>query len=157
MPLPDARPPDNRPLRSVLYMPASNRRAIAKARDLDADALILDLEDAVAPESKGEARAILLDELATGGFGHRRMIARINGAATAWGEADLAALARAPLEAVLVPKIGAPEDIVALSGAMDRAGFDPHVALWVMIETPAAVLAIERIAAGVSIITHSAT
>ena len=138
---------DTRPLRSALYMPASNRRAIAKARGLDADALILDLEDAVAPESKDAARTVLVEELTTGGFGHRRMIARVNASTTEWGEADLAALAAAPLEAILVPKIERPEDITRLSQAMDRLGFAPGVALWVMIETPAAVLAIERIAA----------
>ena len=142
---------DTRPLRSALYMPASNRRAIAKARELDADALILDLEDAVAPESKEAARAVLVEELATGGFGHRRMIARINASAgagtTEWGEADLAALAATPLEAILVPKIERPEDIARLSQAMNRLDFAPGVALWVMIETPSAVLAIERIAA----------
>ena len=138
---------DTRPLRSALYMPASNRRAIAKARGLDADALILDLEDAVAPESKDAARTVLVEELTTGGFGHRRMIARVNASTTEWGEADLAALAAAPLEAILVPKIERPEDIARLSQAMDRLGFAPGVALWVMIETPAAVLAIERIAA----------
>lgn len=138
---------DARPLRSALYMPASNRRAIAKARDLDADALILDLEDAVLPENKLAARALLVEELGVGGFGHRRMIARVNAGDTPWGEADLVALAAAPLEAVLVPKITRAQDIADLSQAMDRLGFAPHVALWVMIETPAAVLAIERIAA----------
>ena len=137
---------DSRPLRSVLYMPASNRRAIAKARALDADALILDLEDAVAPETKGTARDVLIDELAAGGFGHRRMIARINAIASPWGEADLAALATASIEAILVPKIENAGQIAQLSQAMDRLGFAPQVALWVMIETPAAVLAIERIA-----------
>lgn len=138
---------DTRPLRSALYMPASNRRAIAKARGLDADALILDLEDAVAPESKAAARAVLVEELVVGGFGHRRMIARVNAGTTEWGDADLAALATAPLEAILVPKIDRADDIARLSQAMDRLGFAPAVALWVMIETPAAVLAIERIAA----------
>ena len=137
---------DSRPLRSVLYMPASNRRAIAKARALDVDALILDLEDAVAPETKGTARDVLVDELAAGGFGHRRMIARINAIASPWGEADLAALATASIEAILVPKIENAGQIAQLSQAMDRLGFAPQVALWVMIETPAAVLAIERIA-----------
>jgi len=138
---------DARPLRSVLYMPASNRRAIAKARGLDADALILDLEDAVAPESKEAARAVLVEELGAGGFGHRRMIARVNAGDTPWGDPDLAALASAPLEAVLVPKIERADQIASLSQAMDRLGFAADVALWVMIETPAAVLAIERIAA----------
>lgn len=139
--------PDARPLRSLLYMPASNRRAIDKARGLDTDAVALDLEDAVAPEMKAEARAALLEELAAGGFGHRRMIARINALATPWGHDDLAALAAAPVEAVLVPKVDDADDVIALSRAMDAAGYAPGVKLWVMIETPRAVLALERIAA----------
>lgn len=138
---------DHRPLRSLLYMPASNRRAIEKARGLDADAIALDLEDAVAPEMKAEARAILVAELAAGGFGHRRMVGRINALATPWGHDDLAALAAAPLDALLAPKVDDAHDVVALSRAMDAAGYAPNVALWVMIETPRAILALERIAA----------
>ncbi len=128
-------------------MPASNPRAIDKARGLDADALMFDLEDAVAPEAKPGARDTLLAELGAGGFGHRRLIARINALSTPWGEADLAALAQAPVEALLVPKVDDAADIVALSVAMDHAGYNPAVALWVMIETPCAVLALDRIAA----------
>lgn len=146
MPNPETSP-DARPLRSLLYMPASNRRAIDKARDLDTDAVALDLEDAVAPEMKAEARATLLEELVAGGFGHRRLIARINALATPWGHDDLVALATAPVEAVLVPKVDDADDVIALSRAMDAAGYAPGVKLWVMIETPRAVLALERIAA----------
>ena len=80
---------DARPLRSLLYMPASNARAMAKARSLDCDAVCLDLEDAVAPEAKAEARTALVAELQAGGFGHRRLIARINGLSTPWGHDDL--------------------------------------------------------------------
>ncbi len=130
----------------MLYMPASNARAMAKARSLDCDAVCLDLEDAVAPEAKADARAALVAEAQAGGFGHRRLIARINGLATPWGSADLAALAAAPVEAVLAPKVDDAADVQALSAAMDAAGFDAAVALWVMIETPRAVLALERIA-----------
>lgn len=146
MPNPETSP-DARPLRSLLYMPASNRRAIDKARGLDTDAVALDLEDAVAPEMKAEARAALLEELAAGGFGHRRLIARINALDTPWGHDDLAALAAAPVEAVLVPKVDDADDVIALSRAMDAAGYAPGVKLWVMIETPRAVLALKRIAA----------
>lgn len=137
---------DARPLRSLLYMPASNARAMAKARTLDCDAVCLDLEDAVAPEAKADARAALVAEAQAGGFGHRRLISRINGLSTPWGHDDLAALARAPVEAVLAPKVDDAADVQALSSAMDAAGFAPDVALWVMIETPRAVLALERIA-----------
>lgn len=138
---------DSRPLRSVLYMPASNARAMAKARTLDCDAVALDLEDAVAPEAKADARIALVAEAQAGGFGHRRLIARINALATPWGNDDLTALAAAPVEAVLAPKVDDAADVEALSAAMDAAGFAPEVALWVMIETPRAVLALERIAA----------
>lgn len=138
---------DHRPLRSVLYMPASNARAMAKARGLDCDAVALDLEDAVAPEAKADARGALVAEAQAGGFGHRRLIARINALSTPWGHDDLRALAAAPVEAVLAPKVDNADDIVGLSRAMDAAGFAPDIALWVMIETPRAVLALERIAA----------
>lgn len=134
------------PLRSLLYMPASNRRAVDKARALPCDAVALDLEDAVAPEMKDEARAALVEELTAGGFGHRLMIARINPLGSPWGKADLSALAHAPLDAILAPKVDDAADVVALSVAMDGAGYDPAVRLWVMIETPQAVLALERIA-----------
>lgn len=136
-----------RPLRSVLYMPASNPRAMAKARDLPADAVALDLEDAVAPEAKADARAALVAEAQAGGFGHRLLIARINALSTPWGADDLAALAHAPIDVLLVPKITHEQEIADISAAMDRAGYPAQVALWVMIETPRAVLAIERIAA----------
>lgn len=135
------------PLRSVLYMPASNPRAIAKARTLACDAIALDLEDAVAPEAKAQARAAAVEQAGAGGFGHRRLIVRINALSTPWGADDLAALAGMPIDALLVPKIEREGDVLALSAAMDALGFAPQVALWVMIETPRAVLAIERIAA----------
>lgn len=135
------------PLRSVLYMPASNPRALAKARSLDCDAVALDLEDAVAPEAKVAARGALVAEAQAGGFGHRRLIARINALATPWGHDDITALAAAPLDALLAPKVDDAANVQALSRAMDAAGFAPGVALWVMIETPRAVLALERIAA----------
>lgn len=142
-----ASPAASRPLRSVLYMPASNARAMAKARTLDCDAVALDLEDAVAPEAKADARAALVAEAQAGGFGHRRLIARINALSTPWGQDDIRALAAAPVEAVLAPKVDDAADIEALSRTMDEAGFPAGVALWVMIETPRAVLALERIAA----------
>ncbi len=138
--------PDAQPLRSLLYMPASNRRAVDKARALPCDAVALDLEDAVAPEMKDEARAALTEELNAGGFGHRQIIARINPLGSPWGKADLAGLAKCPVHAILAPKVDDAADVVALSVAMDGAGYDPAVRLWVMIETPRAVLALERIA-----------
>ena len=102
MSLPDASE-FSAPLRSVLYMPASNPRAMAKARTLPCDAVALDLEDAVAPEAKAQARAALIEEACAGGFGHRRLIARVNAIGTPWGGEDIAALATAPIDALLVP------------------------------------------------------
>jgi citrate lyase subunit beta/citryl-CoA lyase len=128
-------------------MPASNPRAMTKARSLPSDAVALDLEDAVAPGAKVDARAALIEEACAGGFGHRSLIARINALSTPWGGDDLAALSGAPIDALLVPKVDSEADIVALSRAMDRAAYPARVPLWVMIETPRAVLAIERIAA----------
>lgn len=145
--MPNPAQADQTPLRSVLYMPASNARAMAKARTLDCDAVALDLEDAVAPEMKLEARTALVAEAQAGGFGRRRLIGRINALSTPWGTDDLTALAAAPINAVLAPKVDSAADITALSAAMDAAGYAPDVALWVMIETPRAVLALESIAA----------
>lgn len=142
---------DAQPLRSLLYMPASNARAVDKARALPCDAVALDLEDAVAPEMKDAARTALVGELTAGGFGHRQMIARINPLGSPWGRADLAALAGCPLSALLAPKVDDAADVIALSVAMDGAGYDPAVRLWVMIETPRAVLALERIAAAAKV------
>ena len=135
-----------RPLRSVLYMPASNRRVMEKARGLDADAIALDLEDAVAPENKVEARSALVEEVLKGGFGQRVLIGRINALATAWGNDDLAALAAAPLDAILAPKVESAEQVAELSSAMDRLGYPEKTRLWVMIETPRAVFALIEIA-----------
>ena len=103
-----------RPRRSVLYMPASNARAIEKARELACDVVILDLEDAVAPDAKDAARANAVAAIAAGGFGPREVVIRVNGLDTPWGEADLAAAAKARPDAVLVPKISAPDDLAAV-------------------------------------------
>jgi citrate lyase subunit beta/citryl-CoA lyase len=135
------------PLRSVLFMPASNPRALEKARSLPCDAVAIDLEDAVAPDAKVAARAELIAQVRAGGFGHRRIIARINALSTPWGHDDLAALSAAPIDALLAPKIDSETDVATLSAAMDQAGYPAHVPLWVMIETPRAVVGIDRIAA----------
>lgn len=139
-----------RPLRSVLYMPASNRRAMEKARSLDADAIVLDLEDAVAPKNKAEARTALVEDAVKGGFGQRALIGRINALATEWGMDDLAALAAAPLDAVLAPKVESAAQVVELSSAMDRHSYAATTSLWVMIETPRAVFALNEIASRAS-------
>src|SRR6266542_2364897 len=137
-----------RPRRSVLYMPGSNARALEKARSLDADALILDLEDAVAPAAKEEARALVMAALAHGGYGHRERVERVNGAATPWAAADLAAAARSGADAVLLPKVEAAETVREAERALAAAGAPPELALWCMIETPRGVLAADAIAGG---------
>src|SRR6201747_1366008 len=100
-----------RPRRSVLYMPGSNARALGKARTLPADALILDLEDAVAPDAKDLARQQVCDAVKARGFGKREIIIRVNGLGTPWGEADLVAAAEAKPDAILVPKISAASEL----------------------------------------------
>ncbi len=137
----------HRPRRSVLYVPASNARALAKSRGLDADGIILDLEDAVAPDDKPSARAAAVRALAEGGFGHRETVIRVNGPGTPWWAADLAAAAAAMPDAVLVPKVSGPADVVRASAALAAAGAPATVRLWAMVETPAAVLRIADLAA----------
>lgn len=135
-----------RPRRSALYMPGSNARALEKARALDCDVVILDCEDAVAPAAKAEARAAIHQALSGGGFGHRERIVRINALDGLWGAEDLAALADAAPDALLLPKVRGPEDIGALDAAMTRAGYPENTRIWAMIETPLAVLSARDIA-----------
>ena len=135
-----------RPRRSVLYMPGSNARALEKAKSLAADALILDLEDAVAPEAKDAARNQVCVAVKAGGYGHRELIIRINALDTPWGEADLKAAASAAPDAVLVPKPGTGADIVRAAEALSRAGAPDKTRLWAMIETPVAILNLREIA-----------
>ena len=135
-----------RPRRSVLYLPGSNARALEKARSLPADALVLDPEDAVAPASKEEARARVVEAVARGGFGPREVVVRVNGPATPWGADDLAAVARAGADAVLLPKVDGPGAVRAAAGRLALAGAPDGLALWAMIETPRGVLAADAIA-----------
>ena len=132
-----------RPRRSVLYMPGSNARALEKARSLPADALILDLEDAVAPDAKELARTQVCEAVKARGFGKREVVIRINALPTAWGEADLAAAAAAGPDAILVPKVSTPQELADV----ERRLGDAKVALWAMVETPLAILNIAAIAA----------
>ncbi len=138
---PDLVPPMQiRPRRSVLYMPGSNARALEKAKSIAADALILDLEDAVAPEAKEAARKQVCDAVKAGGYGHREMVIRVNALDTPWGQADLEAAAAAAPDAVLLPKPGTGADIVRATEALARAGAPDKTRLWAMIETPLAIL-----------------
>mgnify|MGYP006281135777 CR=1 FL=1 len=129
-----------RPRRSALYMPGSNARALEKARSLPADVLIFDLEDAVAPALKEEARAQVLAALREGGYGSREVVVRVNGANTPWGGDDLRALAGAGADAVLLPKVGAPGDIMRASRELGEAGAPDSLQIWAMMETPIAIL-----------------
>ena len=126
-------------------MPASNARALEKARNLDCDVVILDLEDAVLPDAKADARAAAVAALAAGGFGRREVVVRVNGLDTPWGADDLAAIAAAGPDAVLVPKIGGPEDVSAYHTALLAA--PAQTALWVMIETVQVVFRLQAVAA----------
>ena len=134
-----------RPRRSVLYMPGSNARALEKAKSIAADALILDLEDAVAPDAKIIARDQVCATVKAGGYGRRELIIRINALDTPWGKADLDAAVAAGPDAILLPKPGNGADIVRVSETLARAPEKTRV--WAMIETPMAVLNVQDIAA----------
>ncbi len=136
-----------RPRRSMLYMPGSRARALEKARALPADALILDLEDAVIPEEKETARELVVEALGEGGYGGRELIVRINGLDTPWGAADLEAAAQAGPDAILVPKVESPETIVDIAERMAAAGAPETTLIWAMMETPKGILATAEIAA----------
>jgi citrate lyase subunit beta/citryl-CoA lyase len=127
-------------LRSVLYIPGANARALEKARDLPADALILDLEDAVAPQAKAEARQRLRDVVAGGGYGERVVTIRVNGIGTEWHEEDIRAAASARPSAIVVPKVNSAQDVLGVHSALDAAGAPQTTRIWAMLETPAAVL-----------------
>jgi citrate lyase subunit beta/citryl-CoA lyase len=136
-----------RPRRSVLYMPGSNARALDKAKEIPADALILDLEDAVAPDAKEEARAQVCTAVKGGGYGKRELVIRVNGLDTPWGLDDIKAAAAAGPDAILVPKINSAADVERAEEALSDAGAKPGLQLWCMIETPLATLNIQSIAA----------
>jgi citrate lyase subunit beta/citryl-CoA lyase len=136
-----------RPRRSVLFMPGSNARALEKARSLAADGLIFDLEDSVAPEEKPNARVQIAQTMAKGGFGGRERIIRTNAVASPFWQADSELAAQARPDAILVPKIAGPQDVAAIGARLDQLGADPAINIWVMIETPLAVLRIAEIAA----------
>jgi citrate lyase subunit beta/citryl-CoA lyase len=136
-----------RPRRSVLYMPGANERALEKAKGIDADALILDLEDAVSPDAKVEARQRVCAAVTSGEYGHRELAIRVNGIGTEWHDADIAAAAGAGPDAVLVPKVNSAAEVLQLVSALDAANAPEHTKLWAMIETPIALLHAEEICA----------
>ncbi|MGB9013535.1 MAG: CoA ester lyase [Aeromicrobium sp.] len=136
-----------RPRRSVLYMPGANERALEKAKTIDADALILDLEDSVSPDAKETGRANVCAAVQSGEYGHRELAIRVNSIGTEWHAADVAAASAAGPDAILVPKVESAEQVAALVAAMDAAGAPASTQLWAMIETPKALLHAEEIAA----------
>jgi citrate lyase subunit beta / citryl-CoA lyase len=136
-----------RPRRSCLYMPGANAKALEKAKALPADVLLLDLEDSVAPEAKVAAREQVAAAVKAGGYGKREVIVRVNALTTPWGRDDIVAAGRAGPNGVLAPKVESGEQVRALDIEMTKAGFAPDAALWVMIETPRAILDVAEIAA----------
>lgn len=135
-----------RPRRSCLYMPGANAKALEKAKTLAADVLLLDLEDSVAPEAKDDARGQVAAAVKAGGYGRREVVIRINALTTPWGRDDLAAAGQAGPDGVLVPKVSSGEQIAEIDDAMTEAGFADDAVLWVMIETPRAILNLAEIA-----------
>jgi citrate lyase subunit beta/citryl-CoA lyase len=131
----------------VLFMPGSNARALEKARELPADALIFDLEDAVAPDAKERARAQAIAAVAAGGYGRREVIVRVNGAGTPWAGADLAAVATSNADAVLLPKVESPDAVHEALSVLTAQGASAGLTLWCMLETPRGILAAASIAA----------
>ncbi len=135
-----------RPRRSVLFMPASNARALEKAKSLDADTLIFDLEDAVAPDAKAEARRFALAALAAGGYGWRERVVRVNALVTPWGRDDLAAVAKTGADAVLLPKVESAGQVSEALAVLDTHGAPPSLPVWCMLESPRGVLDADAIA-----------
>ncbi len=134
------------PYRSVLYMPGSNARALDKARSLPADALILDLEDAVAPDAKESARELVASAVAEGGYGERRLLIRINALDTPWGAVDLEAAMAVRPHGILLPKVSRVRDVNVVAQMLEESDPDHPSRIWAMIETPAGVLAAQKVA-----------
>ena len=136
-----------RPRRSVLYMPGANDRALEKSRSLPADALILDLEDSVAPDAKVEARNKVVATVKEGGYGRREVVIRPNALETAWGTADILAAASASPDAILIPKVQHPGDIISAAKILKSVNAPEKTKLWAMMETPLSILHAAEIAA----------
>ncbi|HEX4866732.1 MAG TPA: CoA ester lyase [Acidimicrobiales bacterium] len=139
--------PSYRPRRSVLYMPGANARALEKAQAIPADALILDLEDAVAPDAKPEARDRVCEAVQSGAYGRRELAIRANGIGTPWHDDDLRAIAQAGPAAVVVPKVNSAAEVHKIESALEKAGAPDHTKVWAMLETPVAMLHAEGICA----------
>ena len=135
-----------RPRRSVLYMPAANERALEKAKNLEADALIFDLEDAVSPENKELARDQACAAASSSEYGNRELTIRCNGLDTPWGTDDVLAAAAAAPAAVVIPKVDGPDYLDQVSTLLDKGGAPPSTRIWAMVETPSGILKVDQIA-----------
>lgn len=138
---------DFTPLRSVLYMPSSNERALEKAKSIACDGLILDLEDAVAPDAKPTARESAAAAAASGEYGRRTVTIRVNGIGTEWHDDDIVAAAQAGPAGIVVPKVNSADEVRSLVAAMEKAGAPEHTRLWAMVETPEAIFNVRELAA----------
>jgi citrate lyase subunit beta/citryl-CoA lyase len=134
-----------RPRRSVLYMPGANARALEKARNIDCDSVIFDLEDAVSVDAKDSARDQVLAAVKQGGYGHRECVVRVNGLDTQWGEADVQAFAGSNVDAILFPKLESSRQMAEIVACVDAAG-GQHLPLWIMVETPTGILDVRSVA-----------
>ncbi len=136
-----------RPRRSVLYMPGSNPRALEKGRSLPTDALILDLEDAVAPDAKPQGRGAIRQALAAKpAYGRRELIVRVNGLDTPWGYDDVGAVATAGADAILLPKVESVDAVRRACAVLEAVGAPADLPVWCMMETPRGILCVEEIA-----------
>ena len=138
---------DFTPLRSVLYMPSSNERALEKAKAIGCDGLILDLEDAVAPDAKPAAREAAAAAAASGEYGRRTVTIRVNGIGTQWHDDDIVSAAQAGPAGVVVPKVNSADEVHSLVAALEKAGAPDHTRLWAMVETPEAIFNVRELAA----------
>lgn len=136
-----------RPRRSALFMPGSNARALEKARTLPADVLIMDLEDAVAPDAKGQARSLVVEALAAGGYGGRECVVRVNAYGTPWWDADMKAAVTSGADAMLVPKVDSADQVSKFGDLMAINGAPADMRLWIMAETPEAIQNIDTMCA----------
>ncbi|MDF9717207.1 CoA ester lyase [Nocardioides sp. ChNu-99] len=139
--------PQFTPLRSILYMPSSNERALEKAKSIACDGLILDLEDAVAPDAKPAAREAAAAAVGSGEYGRRTVTIRVNGLGTQWHDDDMVAAAQAGPAGVVVPKVNSAEEVKQLVAALEKAGAPDHTRLWAMVETPEAIFGVRELAA----------
>lgn len=145
----------HRPRRSALYMPGSNARALDKAKTLPVDVVIMDLEDAVAPDAKAAARDNVGTAVASGGFGNREIVIRINCLDTNWGNDDLAMVVQAQPSAILLPKVSSPDDLTTFGRLLRQRGVPETTRVWAMIETPLGVLNVASIAAAATRVPES--